>query len=207
MPVLDPHAPYTYRSYFEMRIDPIDLAQFFGYQLHRATLTLNTIDEPIPGLDALNEEIIDAIKRLVSMNEQAKREMIVAPVVRKVSRLADSLIRVEYPINISDQLKGNVDYLLSVENLSNLVILEAKQDDLDYGFTQLAAELIGLDHWERSPSVDQQPIFTGAVTIGTLWQFGKLNRTSKVIEQDINGYRLPQELEFIIRVLIKSLRS
>ncbi|XGW00760.1 MAG: hypothetical protein ACAF41_34225 (plasmid) [Leptolyngbya sp. BL-A-14] len=54
---------------------------------------------------------------------------------------------------------------------------------------------------KRSPIISQQPILIGVVTIGTLWQFGQLDRESKLIQQDIVGYRLPQELEPIIRIL------
>ncbi|MBR8833985.1 MAG: hypothetical protein DSM106950_08080 [Stigonema ocellatum SAG 48.90 = DSM 106950] len=45
-----------------------------------------------------------------------------------------------------------------------------KRDDLDYGFTQLIAELIALV-WERSPKVEQQPRLLGAITTGQIWQF------------------------------------
>ncbi|MBV9386605.1 MAG: hypothetical protein JOZ78_09280 [Chroococcidiopsidaceae cyanobacterium CP_BM_ER_R8_30] len=70
--------------------------------------------------------------------------------------------------------------------------------DLDYGFTQLM--------WERSPSVQEQPVLVGAVTTGVVWQFARLDRTRKHIEQGVNSFRAPQELESIVRFLVRALQ-
>ncbi len=48
-----------------------------------------------------------------------------------------------------------------------LVVVEAKNDDLSRGFTQLAAELRALAQAE-----DQDILYGGAVTIGDAWRFG-----------------------------------
>lgn len=45
---------------------------------------------------------------------------------------------------VSNWLKGTLDYYFQA---SNLLVIEAKRDNLDNGFTQLAAELIALDQW------------------------------------------------------------
>ncbi|NET61595.1 MAG: hypothetical protein F6K47_37385 [Symploca sp. SIO2E6] len=52
-------------------------------------------------------------------------------------------------------LKGTLDYYFP-----DLLVIEAKRDNLDHGFTQLAVELIALDQWINSES----PILYGAVT-------------------------------------------
>ncbi|NEQ84867.1 MAG: hypothetical protein F6K26_33380, partial [Moorea sp. SIO2I5] len=52
---------------------------------------------------------------------------------------------------------------LKLRTTTNLLVVEAKQEDLTNGFTQMAVELIALDQWEKCPSVEQQPQLFGAV--------------------------------------------
>jgi hypothetical protein len=40
------------------------------------------------------------------------------------------------------------------------------------------------------------------VTTGDIWKFGLLNRTEKHIIQDLNLYRVPADLEDLLRILI-----
>jgi len=123
----------------------------------------------------------------------------------KFIQFADALVRVEYPVNVSNQLQGNLDYLLSIDNLGQLLVIEAKRDDLDYGFTQLIAELIALDLWERSPKVEQQPQLVGAITTGQIWQFAVLDRVAKHLDQGLDSYVLPRDIETLLRILVQSL--
>ncbi len=207
MPLIDPQQVYTYSRYFELRIDPIDLCEYFGYALTLAELLPRQADWSPIDVTALQQRLSNMATRLMSRNEQAKQEMFVAPVIEFVVEVADALIRIEYPINVSAQLQGNVDYLVSVDHLAQLLVIAAKRDDIDYGFTQLMAELIALDQWERSPSSQQQPVLIGAVTTGTLWQFARLDRTSKQMIQGINGWRSPEDLATVVQILIGALRA
>ena len=88
---------------------------------------------------------------------------------------------------------------------SQLLVIEAKQEDLTNGFTQLAAELIALDGWEDSTDIEVQPDLVGAVTTGVLWQFGVLHRETKLFEQSLNSYRVTEDLEQLMRILIAAL--
>ena len=56
-------------------------------------------------------------------------------------------LRIEYPLKVNDWLKSSLDYLLCSTN--NLLVIEAKNDDLTRGFTQLAVELIALAEVEE----------------------------------------------------------
>ena len=205
MAVIDTNRSYTFSNYSELRIDPIDLAEYFSYSIRRTTLQLPQYQGAINRLETLTADINDILPRLVTMNEQAKREMLIAPVVRTVVQIADAFVRVEYPVNVSNQLQGNLDYLLSIDNLGQLLVIEAKRDDLDYGFTQLIAELIALDLWERSPKVEQQPQLVGAITTGQIWQFAVLDRVAKHLDQGLDSYVLPRDIETLLRILVQSL--
>ena len=81
---------------------------------------------------------------------------------------------------------------------SDLLVIEAKRDNLDNGFTQLAVELIALDQWTNSDT----PILYGAVTTGNDWRFGEFHRQQRQIIQDLKLYRIPEELEILIGILI-----
>lgn len=201
MPVINPNEPYTFRKYFDLKIDSIDLSTYFGYQYQKQRLNL---PHAAVSLDtaALMERIERTLPQILSSNEQTKREMLVSPIVRNILENTSVQIRIEYPLKVTEQLQGVVGYLLSVNNLSQLVVIEAKNDDLDYGFTQLIAAMIALDQWERSPTVESQPSLLGALTTGSLWQFATLDRLAKRLVQGVNILRVPDDLEAVIRILL-----
>ena len=207
MTTINAQQAYTYSRYSELQIDPIDLCEYFGYRLDIVNeLSLATLTGALADLPQLQQRLSRISTRLISRNEQSKREMLVAPVVEYVVEIADALIRIEYAVKVSHQLQGTVDYLLSIDNLAQLLVIEAKRDDLDYGFTQLMAELIALDQWERSPSRESQPILLGAITTGAIWQFAALDRVEKKIRQGVRSFRSPEDLDEIVRNLVGSLR-
>ncbi|WP_337907119.1 hypothetical protein [Iningainema tapete] len=136
-------------------------------------------------------------------NEQSRREMLIAPVMEDLIHYTRAQLRIEYTIKVSNQLQGDLDYLLRTK--TNLLVVEAKQEDLTNGFTQMAVELIALDQWEKSTLVEQQPELFGAVSTGTIWQFGVLHRQEKLITQELTLYRVPTDLEPLTRILVAAL--
>ncbi|MGK7894624.1 MAG: hypothetical protein AB4372_13615, partial [Xenococcus sp. (in: cyanobacteria)] len=109
-------------------------------------------------------------------------------------------VRVEYQIKVNEQLQGYLDYF--IEYQQNFLIVEAKNADLEYGFTQLCSQLIALDKWQEN---DQQIYLIGAVTTGNIWQFGRLNRSAKHIEQGLELFRVPQDLDLLMKILVQAL--
>jgi hypothetical protein len=69
------------------------------------------------------------------------------------------------------------------------------------------AELIAIDQWDSSPSISSQPVLVGAISTGTIWQFGTLDRTKKHFKQSINSYRIPEDIEQIMRILVAVLQQ
>ena len=47
-----------------------------------------------------------------------------------------------------------------------------------------------------------QNVFYGAVTIGDVWRFGKLERNQQQITQDLNLFKVPDDLDSLVRVLL-----
>ncbi|MGV0102899.1 hypothetical protein NSTCB13_01458 [Nostoc sp. DSM 114160] len=66
--------------------------------------------------------------------------------------------------------------------------------------------MIALDRWEESPAITEQPILIGSVTTGKIWQFARLDRANKYFELAINSYRVPEDLEELMRILLAVLK-
>ena len=82
-----------------------------------------------------------------------------------------------------------MDYLLRVNTSSQLLVIAAKYEDLTRNFTQLVA-VVAIDQWDGSPDISVQPVLVGAVSTGTIWQFGTLERNNKHFNQGIDSYRI-----------------
>ena len=185
---------YTFRSYFEFPYEPEQIIAEFGYKLMVQRLTLPQWPQASPRLAALQEQIEETLPLVSLSSETARRELLVAPLLIEVARLAKCQLRIEYPLKVNAWLKGELDYLLRSKH--SLTVIEAKRDDLTRGFTQLAVELIAL------AEVEEQDTLYGAVTIGEMWRFGKLERGSKIVFQDVSLYNLLDNIERLISILM-----
>ncbi len=198
--ILDVNQSYTFSQIFELKIEPDDLAAEFGYTFQRTRLNLPQYVGALSRLEDLRSRL-EAVMPYVSLtNETSRREVFVSQVILEVVQQTKAQLKIEYPIKVTEQLKGILDYLL--KSKTELLVIEAKREDLDYGFTQLVAEMIALDQWDRSPV---QPQLLGAVTTGQIWRFGLLDRATKHIEQGLDLYRVPDDLDILIRILIQAL--
>lgn len=192
--VLKENESYTFRSYFEMNAEPEDILADLGYELVTARLSLPNTQVELPWELALGEKLERSLSIVSLTSETARRETLVAPILLEVAMHCQAQLRIEYPLVVSDWLKGNLDYFLRLSH--NLVIIEAKKDDLTRGFTQLAAEMIAL---AQSRELDR---LYGAVTIGDAWRFGFLDVTRKRVMQDFKLFTVPDDLGDLIRILI-----
>jgi len=200
MRVLDPNQSYTFSKIFELKAEVDALAADFGYSLKRSRLTLPQYTGELDRLEQLRDRLEEVLPYVNLANEATRREVLIAGVVLDLIHYTHAQLRIEYPIKVSEQLQGLLDYLLRTQN--NLIVIEAKQEDLTNGFTQLVAELIALDRWQET---SQQSILIGAVTTGTVWQFGRLHRETKEIYQGLNLYLVPDDLEPLMRILVQAL--
>ncbi|WNZ21642.1 hypothetical protein HJG54_01315 [Leptolyngbya sp. NK1-12] len=192
--ILQEGQSYTFRSYFEMPYESDEILAEFGYVLERSRLSLPKTTQPLEHLVEFQQRIEDSLLLVSLSSETARRETLVAPVLLEVARYCRCQLRIEYPLMVNNWLRGNLDYLLWLKN--SLLVVEAKNDDLTRGFTQLAVEMIAL-----AEAKGQHSLY-GAVTIGDAWRFGLLDRTQKRITQDIALYRVPDDLEELVRSLI-----
>lgn len=195
-PIIQPDQSYTFADYFKLNFAPQDILADFGVQLQRQTMTFVLYAGPLDRLIDLHTRLTESLPRLGLTSEMARREFLIAPVLVDVLHYTQATLNVEYPVSVSNQLKGSLDYLLQSHQL--FLVVEAKNEDLERGFLQLAIELIALDQWAES----EQPILYGAISTGNIWQFGQFHRQNRQVTQDLNLYRVPADLEDLLRILV-----
>jgi len=195
--IISENSSYTFSDYFKLVDYRDEIINYFGYLFQKGNYELPRITDELTHLNELKANLEKNIAYVGITNEAAKREFIIAPILMEIIDYSHTKIRVEFPLTLNDQLKGTLDYYLQSKN--NLLIIEAKNSDLERGFMQLAVELIALDEWID----DETPqLLYGAVSTGEIWRFGILDRQQKSITQDLNLFRVPTDLEDLLRVLV-----
>jgi len=193
--VIDPNKSYTFSDYFKLNPRIGEFTEYFGYSHENRNYKLPqaTIDEDY--FAPLQQELNEILLYVDLTSEIARREVLIAPVLLNIARYLKIKIFIEYYLDVTNQLRGTVDYYL--QSSENFLVVEAKNESLERGFTQLAAELIALDQLQKDSS---SPRF-GAVSIGRIWQFGILEPDTKTIVQDINLFQVPSDLTKLLKVL------
>ncbi|MBW4566586.1 MAG: hypothetical protein KME31_00790 [Tolypothrix carrinoi HA7290-LM1] len=200
-PLLDPNRSYTFSNYFELGFAVDDLVAEFGYSFERKFIDLPQYSGSLDRLADLKQRIEEVLPFVDLENEATRREILIAPIVTDLIHYYHAKLRIEYNIKVDNKLQGNLNYYL--RTTTNLIVIEAKQADINRGFIQLATEMIALDKWTDSTQAE----ILGAVTTGNVWQFGILNRQKQSIEQAINLYRVTEELEVAIGTLLAALMN
>ena len=198
--VLNPNQSYTFSKIFDLRIPTDEFAVEFGYTLSRQRLDLTRYQGELDRIQELSTRIEEILPYVDLASETSRREVLISRVVSELVHYTKAQLRIEYPLKVSAQLQGYLDYLLRTQ--TELLVTEAKRQDLDYGFTQLIAEMIALDQWEKTP---KQSMLLGSLTTGTVWKFAWLNRDAKHFEQGLDSYRVPEDLDDLMRILVAAL--
>ncbi len=195
-PIIDPKKSYTFSDYFALN-PPIDeLLAYFGYTKQVIPWNWSKASHDLAFFAGLRKQFETHLQVADLTTESARQQILVAPILLNLAAYLQTKVYIEYPLRVTHQLKGKIDYYL--RRHSNLLIIEAKNDDLSRGFTQLAVELIAFDQWLEE---DEKPLY-GIVTIGNVWQFSILNRQTKQITQDIHLYPIPDDIEDLLQILI-----
>lgn len=197
-PIIQPDRAYSFSDYFKLNFTPHDILAHFDASLQRQPLDLPRTSEPLDRLIDLKARIEESLPRLSLTSEIARREFLIAPVLTDVLHYTTARLDVEYPLTVNAQLKGSLDYLLQGRDV--FLVIEAKNEDLERGFVQLAIELIALDRWFETDTT--APMLYGAISTGNIWQFGQLERRSRTVTQDLNLYRVPADVEDVLRILV-----
>ncbi len=196
-PAIATDQSYTFADYFKLNVEPEEVLNYFGYDYQSAAMSLPLTDRVLSGIEGLRSRLEESLPYVSLTSEMARREFLIAPVLMELIHHTQAKTKVSYAVMVNDQLKGELDYLL--QTASALIVIEAKNADLQRGFTQLAVELIAI---EKTGITDRQTKFYGAVSLGNIWQFALLDTQTKTITQDLNLFRIPTDLSDLLQVLV-----
>jgi hypothetical protein len=122
----------------------------------------------------------------VFTSEAARTEAIIFPILRELYKSYHNrfALWIQAPLTYNEKLKGTPDYLIATKSpLGKTVletplvaIVEAKKNDFEQGWGQCLAELVAAQKLNQ----DEQAVVYGIVTDGRYWEFGKLQTTTFV---------------------------
>lgn len=199
--ILREEGSYTFSQIFELPYETTEILAELGYQYKIVPLELAQSTAALPeALPLLRQQMRDRLPNVALTSETARREFYVTPVLFMLLDQVKFRLSIEYTVT-GNRLRGAVDYLLRGEQ--EVLVIEAKQADMERGFNQLAAEMIALS--EQRP--DTPDLLYGAVTTGDLWRFGTLHRPQRLIMKDLDEYLLPRDLETLFSIMLKLMAS
>ncbi len=190
----------TFADFFKAAAEVEDILASFGYSYRFQSCVLKRHEIDREGLAEVKSRLEEFLPHTSLTSETARREFLIAPVLMEVVRQTGATIKVEYALNVDERLKGTLDYFLRA--VHNMLVVEAKQGDLQKGFKQLGVELIALDRWAHEAPDSR---LYGAVSTGDIWKFGFLDRPRKRVIEDINTYSVPTDLQDVVEILVSIL--
>ena len=81
MKILDPDTSYTFSKFFDLKIEPKDLAENFTYTFERKKLSLPQHSGDLDRLQDIQERIEKLLPYVSLSNESARREALIAPII------------------------------------------------------------------------------------------------------------------------------
>ncbi len=201
--ILPEGAVTTFADYFKLNADIAEILGAFdySYRIEACELPRERLDDR--RLTDLKRRLEESFPHVSLTSEPARREFLIAPVLMEAAHFADARIRVEFPLEVDDRLKGTLDYFIRAAQ-HNMLVVEAKNGDLTRGFAQLAVELVALDRWAAD---SPEPRLYGAVSVGDVWKFGFLDRADRVLTEDLNTYSVPTDVENVVGTLVAVLTA
>jgi hypothetical protein len=188
--------------------------------IQKFELTLNEVS----GLfgDVLEEESSDLLTTILKENvdlavsintEKARSEMIISPILLEVRRKLNNEISlfsgIDFNVDNQQGLNGFCDFLISLSKEQLFVrapvitLVESKNENLKSGLAQCIAEMLAAQLFNEQKQ-NAIKIIYGAVTIGTIWQFLKLE--DKVVSLDLTEYYI-KDVKKILGILISAIKQ
>jgi len=195
----------SFSDYFKLNFYPEEILNYFGYSFEMKLLTLAKSGCELVEVAALEKRLFNSLPYITFDNEMARREFLIAPVLMDLIDYTKSSLKVAYALTVNNQLKGELDYFIESNTQANhqFLVIEAKDENLERGFKQLAVEMVALAHILE----EGQRYIHGAVSIGKIWQFGWLDRQTKSVIQDLHLYRVPDDLRDLMSILVAILNG
>ncbi len=179
-------------TYADFTLD--DVAKKLGFKPELKTLFPNLPALTVPSWLA---QSLAGAPPVSSMNEKARSEFIVAPILVAARILSGNRLSIfsgqRFEVDAQLGLTGECDFIITASSPilpirgPLLTILEAKRGDLELGLGQAIAQMVAAQKFNRLEGTEVGPVY-GCVTTGELWQF--LRITEKCLEQDTDRYHI-----------------
>lgn len=156
----------------------------FGMQVDEDPNLFQHISVVVPG-----ESLRMLLTRYIPLaeaigTEKAKSEFIVAPILAELREFVEHRISLfsglEFNVDETHGLNGRCDYIISRSRLQFslrtpiLMMVEAKNDNINSGLGQCMAEMVAAQIFNRQEGNELEIIY-GCVTTGSVWRFLELN--------------------------------
>ncbi len=181
----------------------------FGLSAKRRDLFENISPRIEPSMWLL--ETLKKAKLVPLRNEKAKSERIVSPILLEVAQSFEENITLfsgeELMVDSEKDLSGECDFFLTLVPQSAYLespiisLVEAKDEDMDYGIAQCAAQLYGAKLFNEMEGKNF-PILYGCATDGVEWKFMRFENHVFYIDNQV--YTDLREILGIWHHIIKS---
>ncbi|NJK69462.1 MAG: hypothetical protein HC941_25690 [Microcoleus sp. SU_5_3] len=190
-----------------------EVTQRFGLTVNEASRMFANVPEADCS-DLLATILGENVDLAVAINtEKARSEMIISPILLEIRRKFNGEISlfsgVEFNVDAQQGLNGFCDFIISLSKeqlfirAPAIALVETKNENLKSGLAQCIAEMVAAQLFNEQQGNQIQKIY-GVVTIGTIWQFLKLEE--KVISIDLSEYYI-KDINKILGILVSALRQ
>ncbi|MDZ7962511.1 MAG: hypothetical protein RMY34_32375 [Aulosira sp. DedQUE10] len=188
-----------------------DIIDAFGLIIHESSGMFANVQEQECSdlLSTILKENVDLAVAISS--EKARSEMIISPILLEIRRKFNYEISlfsgVDFTVDSQRGLNGFCDFILSLSSEQLLVrspvivLVESKNENLRSGLAQCIAEMLAAQFFNEKNQNQIKSIY-GAVTIGTLWQFLKLEEN--IVSIDLSEYYI-KDIKKILGILYSAI--
>jgi hypothetical protein len=189
----------------------IEIIDSFGLVIQESSGLFGSIQEQECS-DLLSTILKENIDLAVAIStEKARSEMIISPILLEIRRKFNYEISlfsgVDFTVDSQRGLNGFCDFILSLSSEQLLVrspvvvLVESKNENLRFGLAQCIAEMVAAQLFNERGGNQIKAIY-GAVTIGTIWQFLKLE--GNVVSIDLSEYYI-RDIKKILGILYSAI--
>ncbi|MEH2416132.1 hypothetical protein [Nostoc sp.] len=189
----------------------IEVIDSFGLVIHELSGLFANVQEQECS-DLLSTILRENVDLAVAIStEKARSEMIISPILLEIRRKFNYEISffsgVDFTVDSQRGLNGFCDFILSLSSEQLLVrspvivLVESKNENLRSGLAQCIAEMVAAQLFNERGGNQIKAIY-GAVTIGTIWQFLKLE--GNVVSIDLSEYYI-KDIKRILGILYSAI--
>ncbi|BAZ49623.1 hypothetical protein NIES4103_22350 [Nostoc sp. NIES-4103] len=189
----------------------LEVIDSFGLVIHESSGLFASVQEQECSdlLSTILRENVDLAVAISS--EKARSEMIISPILLEIRRKFDCQISlfsgVDFTVDSQRGLNGFCDFILSLSSEQLIVrspvivLVESKNENLRSGLAQCIAEMVAAQLFNEKSGNQIKTIY-GAVTIGTIWQFLKLE--DNIVSIDLSEYYI-KDVKKILGILYSAI--